>query len=362
VVESSPLQASVVQAGAVLAEQSGWSVPEHFGDPAAEYAAARRNAVVFDASSRTKVLLAGADAAKFLHSLCSNDILKLPRGAGCETFWLNIKARVIAHGFVWHELQSDQASFWVDSVGGLAEKLLKHLDHYLISERVTLADQTHELAQLHVAGPAAAEIVSQALGKTTNELAPMQQICPEWEGEVLQTRRSDLLGLPGYDLLASPARAVTLWERVREAGAQPAGTSVWEPLRIESGTPQYGLDMDETHLAPEVGRTKSAISYSKGCYLGQEPVVRIRDLGQVNRLLTGLLVDTEAGLPRATRLLHNGESVGQVTSSAYSPRFGKVVALGYVRRSSHQPGTILQAEIGTNCVRAEVTPLPFPSP
>ncbi len=134
----------------------------------------------------------------------------------------------------------------------------------------------------------------------------------------------------------------------------------YEPLRIEAGTPEYGRDIDETVLAPEVGRTRQAISYTKGCYLGQEPVVRIRDLGQVNRLLLGLEVQTDQPVPSGAKITRAGEPAGHLTSSAFSPRLGRVVALGYLRRGSQEPGTALAVETPTGeSVPAVATALPF---
>jgi len=165
--------------------------------------------------------------------------------------------------------------------------------------------------------------------------------------------------LPGYDLVCQRAEAAALWQALMSAGARPAGLEAYEILRIEAGTPIYGIDIDETNLAPEVARTRQAISYAKGCYLGQEPIVRIRDLGHVNRSLVGITCGQ--AVARGTRLFQDGKEVGQVTSAAQSPRLGATVALAYVRRGSQQPGTELEVETGQERVGAVVVALPFMS-
>src|SRR5262249_2121769 len=115
---------------------------------------------------------------------------------------------------------------------------------------------------------------------------------------------------------------------------------------VEAGTPLYGADVTENNLAPEVGRTAQAISYTKGCYLGQEPIVRLRDLGHANRELTGLRIDGPEPAPAGAKLWREGKEVGQVTSSVYSPALGTAIALAYVRRGSTEPGTAVEVESG----------------
>src|SRR5262249_10500842 len=237
-------------------EQAGWQVPEQFGDAAGEYRQARSGAVVFDASPRSKVEVRGPDAARFLHNLSSNDILGLAPGASCEAFLLNAKARVLGHVVISRATGPDGETFWLDAAPGFGGKIAQHLDRFLVSEQVEIADRTTAFAQLHLAGPAAPSLVS-TLG-------------------LASPRRNDALGIPGFDLVCGPEQAPDLWKALVAAGARPAGLLAYEPLRIEAGTPVYGLDVDESVLAPEVGRTRQAISYTKGCYLGQEPVVRVR--------------------------------------------------------------------------------------
>jgi folate-binding protein YgfZ len=245
----------------------------------------------------------------------------------------------------------------------LAEKLLKHLDHYLISEQVEFADRTREFAQLHLAGPQAQPILERALHDEVPDLGPLQHMMRTFgTNATCNIRRHDPLGVPGYDIVCLGSRAGAVWEALTRAGAALAGLKAYELLRIEAGTPVYGKDMDESHLALEVGRTQQAVCYSKGCFLGQEPLVRIRDLGHINRTLTGLRIPGSEAVPPGSKLFRAGKEVGQVTSSVVSPRHGSAIALAYVRRGNLDPGTALEIEVAGTRRTAEVAALPFAGP
>jgi folate-binding protein YgfZ len=352
--EHSPLQDVTAQAGAVFEEDAGWLLPAHYGDPAGEYGGAVAHAAFFDVSHHGKFDLTGPEAASFLHNLCTNDILHLALGGGCEAFFTTAKARVVAPILVYH-LPSDGSpeAFCLDVPPGLAAKVADHLDHYLISEQVVIGDRTGDLVQLHLAGPLAPEVLEQAVGSM-----------PEWDrvlrladGISGQLRRHAPLGLPGYDLLCPPSEAAALWQRLVQAGARPGGLKVYDILRVEAGTPAAGADIGEDRFVVEVGRPQ-AICYTKGCYLGQEPIVMARDRGHVNRTLLGLRLQGREPAPPGSRVLREGNEVGQVTSSVVSPRHG-AIALAYVRRGSQEPGTVVEVEAGTSKRVAEVVSLPF---
>jgi folate-binding protein YgfZ len=338
--ETTPLHEVTSKAGACFVEDAGWLVPGDFGDAAGEYRQAREHAALFDISARGKIELAGADALLFLHNLCTNDVKNLAAGASCEAFLCTAKARVVAHVMVTHFRQGEHAFVLLDFVPGMADKVLEHLDHFLISERVELADRTHDLAILHLCGPAAGAILDKA-------------------AIACDRRRHDPLGLPGFDILCRPENAAEVWRRLTEAGARPAGKRAWEILRIEAGTPAYGKDIDDDRLVMEVGRIQQAISYTKGCFLGQEPIVMARDRGHVNRILLGLKIAGGGPAASGARLFQEANEVGQVTSSVLSPRLGPI-ALAYLRRGVQDPGTRLEIEPESDGRQAMVSSLPFP--
>jgi folate-binding protein YgfZ len=339
--EKTPLYDATAAAGATFAEEAGWLLPEHFGDPEAEYRAARESAVVFDVSPRGKLSVAGADAGRFLHNLCTNDVLNLSAGQTCEAFLCTAKARVVGH--VW--ITRMAAGYILDMAAGQNDAVLKHLDHYLISEDVQLSDYTRDMARVLVAGPGA-----EAVMKRTGLLG-----VPDLP---LSERSDGPLGVPGWYVHWSWSGGGVLWPRMMTAGARPAGLRTYHTLRVEAGVPMFGPDIDENRLAFEANRTSSAISYTKGCYLGQEPIVMARDRGHVNRLLLGLKLSGNAAMPHGSKVLRDGTEVGQTTSSVVSPRLGSI-ALAYLRRGSWEPGTVVEVETAAGRVRAEVAALPF---
>jgi folate-binding protein YgfZ len=352
--ERTPLHDLAAQAGATFVEDAGWLVPGQYGDPAAEYRQAREGAALFDISHRGKGEVTDREAARFLHNLCTNDIVSLPAGSGCEAFFTTNKARAVAHALIYHLPSPGGDAFWLDVPPGLAGKLLHHLDHYRISEQVEFADRTADFAQLHLAGPRARDVLAAVLAGDLPDLGDLQVVLRD----TLQVRRHEPLGVPGYDLLCPPAAAVDLWQRLGAAGARPAGLEAYHVLRVEAGTPVYGIDIDDNRLVMDVGRTARAICYTKGCYLGQEPIVMARDRGHVNRTLLGLKVSGEGPVPAGAKVLRGTEEVGQVASSVVSPRLGPI-ALAYLRRGSQEPGTAVEVVTAAGARAAEVTGLPF---
>ncbi len=359
--ESTPLNEQTKASGAVFAEFAGWQVPAHFGDALAEYRQTCAGASVFDVSHRGKVELAGPEAGIFLHNLSTNDITGMPVGAGCEAYLCTAQARVVAPILVYHLLlQGQRGGFWLDVAPGLADKVIKHLDHFLISEAVDFADRTREYAQLHLAGPQARQALQKALGQDVPELQELQHMERTFGASATaHIRRHDSLGLPGYDIVCLGKRAGEVWQALVQAGSKPAGLDAFEILRIEAGTPVFGMDIDENRLVFDIGRYPQAICFTKGCFLGQEPIVMARDRGHPNRKLMGLKIASKEPAPAGARLLREDKEVGQTTSSVFSPRLGQAIALAYLRRGHQDAGTAVEIETGDTSLAAEVSPLPF---
>ncbi|HEY2908753.1 MAG TPA: hypothetical protein VGI99_00815, partial [Gemmataceae bacterium] len=168
---STPLTELFRTTQAAFMDQAGYEAPLHFGDPEREYRQAIEGAVLFDRSPAGKIEVTGKDAPSFLHNLCTNDIQGLPLGGGCEAYFCDHRAKVLAHVFVYHVAVAGRHGFWLDDTPGFNEKVIQHLDKHLISEAVELADHTNQFAQLHLAGPNAKAVLEKALGSPMPDLA-----------------------------------------------------------------------------------------------------------------------------------------------------------------------------------------------
>ena len=315
-------------------------------------------AQVFDRGASV-VELAGSDARVFLHNLCTQDVKNLSPGAGVETFLTTAKAKVVAHGAVSHLTRQGQPVLWFDTEPGQGARVFSHLDHFLISEQVELADRTDDLSMVRIVGPAAPAVLDNVFGAALPKLTPWHHITRVLDGNEVVIRHHLSLNLLGYDCFCGRSQAAALRARFVAAGATAGSEATHEVLRVEAGWPVVPNDMDENRFAVEVGRGAQAICYTKGCFLGQEPIVMARDRGQVNRVLMGVLCGDGPALAAGTKL-HQGETeVGHITSSVVSPRLGQAIALAYLRRGHQEPGMKLAVEPAPAGRTAVVSALPF---
>jgi len=347
--ESDALHTAEQAAGAVFASRGNIVRADHFGDPAAEYEALTTAVGLVDLSDRTRLELTGEDRAKFLHNLCTNEVRKLSPGAGCEAFLCDARGHVLFHVFILCRPES----LVVETMPGEGARLLAHLDRYLIREQVALADRSPETCELLVAGPLAAATIgklaanalpTERLGNDAIELAGCNAI-------VVQT---DWIGVEGYLLIGDRADGAKLWRALHAAGARPCGAEALETARIEAGFPWYGVDISDKNLPQEVARDAQAISFVKGCYIGQETVARIDALGHVNKSLAGVKFSGKEAPPPGAELKVDEQTVGEVTSACFSPRFKAPLALAYLRRGHHQLAAKLESPLGS----AEIVKLP----
>ena len=326
-----------------------------------QYLAATTTAALFDRSDAAKLVLTGPDAPMFLGNLCTNDTNNVPLGGGCEAYFCDSRAKVQFQTWIYHALLADGAhAMWVETTPGRGDDLVKYLDRYRISEQVEIADRTAEFAQLHLAGPTAKAVLEQALGDAFPDLPEFAHTERTFGANATcSVRRRDPLGLPGYDIVCLTDRADGVRQMLTAAGAPPAGPETYETLRIEAGTPVFGPDIDATRFVMEVGNAPRAVSYAKGCFLGQEPIVMARDrAGHVNRAFAALKVLEGDPLPAGAKVYRDGQEVGVVTSSCHSPRLGTPVALGYLRWKHQEPGTAMEADTPAGRRPVEVLGLP----
>ncbi len=321
---------------------------------AAEYQAVRRAVGLLDRSDLGVVEVTGRDRAAFLHAMLSNDVKGLRPWQGCAAAFLDVHGKVQALLLVW--VLEDRVL--VLTPPGRAAGMLEDLDRYLFAEKVSLRDASGERAFLLLAGPEAPALAERLTGSVVPDRA-WSGAAAKLEGtEVRLVRGGGETGEAEVWIDAPAAEAARAREAVQEAGAVPVGSEAWESLRIEAGTPRFGQDVDGTVLLPEIPFAH-LVSYTKGCYIGQEVVVRIRDRGHVNRHLRGLVLEGDAvPAPRAPAPASD-QPAGHVTSATWSFGLGRPAALALIRRQHAEPGTRLGVQAGERSVPATVSALPF---
>ncbi|MGO4880234.1 MAG: YgfZ/GcvT domain-containing protein [Bryobacteraceae bacterium] len=296
------------------------------------YDAFRTSAAWLDLSARGRIYAGGEDRARLLHAMTTNHVQQLTPGTGCFAFLLNAQGQIQADV----NLLCLADRFLLDTEPETRERVFRHLDKYIVADDVVLEDVTGQTACLSVEGPRAANVMT-AIGAPV----PEAEYANATAESVIIARVSET-GEPGFRIFMSAGSKPDWIARLEEAGAVPATPDEARTVRLEHGKPRYGEDIFDTTL-PQESRQMHAVHFAKGCYLGQEIVERIRSRGHVNRMLVKLAVEGDALLPRDTRVTAGSAEAGEITSSAYSPGLGKVVALAYLRAQYAADGTLLRA-------------------
>lgn len=313
-----------------------------------QYRAAMESAVVLDRSHLTRVSATGSERAAFLHNMLSADVKNLDESRGAEATFLTSKGKLVADLAVFNV--GDRILMETES--SRARALIEALSRYIISEDVTL-ELVEDEASFSVEGPGASKLLEDIANAASSELDDLPHLGVVSGDVRIAARKRDPSSR--FDVAAPPAVALALLEAARDRGATIGESKLAQTRRIEAGRPSFGIDMDESHMALEAGLDE-AINFGKGCYIGQEYVVRLAHRGHLNRKLVGVRIDAEAPPPAGARLTSNGTDAGELTSAAYSPSLGATVALGYVKRPFFEPGTTVEVEGG---LRGTVAKLPF---
>jgi glycine cleavage system T protein len=340
-------------AGATCDDTFGVRVPRAFGSPQGEWQAIRQAVGILDARHRGLIAVTGGDRVSFLQGQLTNDVNQLAPGNGTYAALLTIQGRVVADLYVF--VLADRVLLDVPAIRSDAVRAA--LERFIIADDVELAIGGID-ALLSVEGPRAAQLLSDVAGATLADLQPYQHREIAIDSVTVRVVAIGQTGEAGFRLLGLRTDAATLWQRLIAAGATPVGLDALNVLRLEAGIPWYGIDMDEEALVMEVG-LDDAISFNKGCYLGQEVVERVAARGHVNRKLCGLIGAASIVPPAGTTLSRDGKDIGHVTSAAASPALGSIVALGYVHRSAGDIGTVLQACVTDQPIDLTITARPF---
>ncbi len=372
--------------GASFAELNGAELVNDYGDWLAEHTALRETAGVMDLSFRSRLCLVGADRARYLHGQVTNDVKRLAVGQGCYSAITTAKGK----------MESDLNIFaladelLLDFEPGLTEKISQRLEKFIVADDVQILDAAPHYGLLSVQGPQAAEVV-RTLGlfvELPNQPLNCVKISDATLGEIYLVNHARLaserraparpapenisplaetvLGVPtGFDLFVPNnslgAVADKLIAAAKQIGGRAVGWQAFETARIEAGIPRFGADMDETNIPLECGIEARAVTYNKGCYIGQEVINRIHSVGHVNKELRGLrLPDDLKTLPqRGDKLFHAGKEVGYISSAVKSPSLNANLALGYVRREANQIGNELALRTAAGESPVKIVELPF---
>jgi aminomethyltransferase len=319
-----------------------------------EYAAVRHGVGLVDRRAWGVLEAQGRDRATFLNALLSNDVKSLAPGQGCAAALLDVHGKVQVVLLVW---VLDDRILLVTPPGSAATTL-EALDRYLFSEKVELRDAGADWALFMLAGPQAPARV-EALTGAAPAAAAWSSVASSLDGVgVRLVRGGGETGEPEVWIAAPAGEGERVWKALAGAGTPVVGADALETLRIEAGTPRFPVDIGPAVLLPEVP-FETLVSYTKGCYPGQEVVVRIRDRGHVNRHLRGLVLDGDTVPPAGSEVVTDEAAIGAVTSATRSPGLGRPIALAMVRRQHAEPGTAVGVRVGNRVVPATVRALPF---
>jgi len=373
---NNPLLELHKSAGAETQAYGQVEIVSTYGQPQAEYAAIRKSAGIMDCPQRGVLELSGKDRHPFLNNLLTQPIWDkqtkkgMAPGAGVYAFLLNTKGRIVADMNVLERGEST----WLEMDGRMVEPIRATLEKYIFSEQVTMVSRAEDLHEFFLTGPGI--VGNSELNALGSELASMGQLATR-TCELGTIFRDDVCGVPGFVLICAVGEAGRIWdffttekpspqpepaEDLRFRGrARPVGWAAFNTTRIEAGRPLFGIDFDETVLPAETGQLWRAVSFTKGCYLGQEVVARMHARGQLARQIVGIRMDEDA-LPMAGAQVFDDQQnvIGGVTSSTPSPVLSNAaIALGYVKKAFMAVGTKVNIPAEGAIRKATVMGLPF---
>jgi folate-binding protein YgfZ len=329
-------------------------------DSVESYRAATEAAALVERTDRGWIVVSGDDRRSYLHGLFSNDITALGAGTGCYATYLTAQGRMIADLWVYELGDVVLLSMHRD----VKDTVLAKLDQFIFAEDVQLGDVTASFAALVVIGPRAADAAAGVLGLARTALTVMPEhanLRVSFHGQPVILLRTSDFGQPSFDLLIDVAHGAALEAALEAAGAESIDAATGETLRIEAGVPKFHQDMDEETIPLEAGLESRAISQTKGCYVGQEVIIRVlhRGHGRVARKLAGLVFDDGTAVEAGAKVTAaDGKDIGEITSATFSPALGRPIALAFLHRDFLEPGT--RVTIGDR--HATVHALPFSTP
>jgi glycine cleavage system T protein len=349
----SPLAEYHVSQGACLAAYHGAQVPARFSVPCQEHAAVRNAAGLFDLSFRAKFAVTGTDRVRFLQGMVTNDVKNLAPGHGIYAAMLNPQGQIL----VDLRIYCTEDRFLLDTDTDLRAKAMQWVQRHIIADRVML--EPLEIYPLAFQGPRSRPLLEKTLHLDLPAMQEFDHFQTNYAGFPVRVVRASSTGEEGYEIWVGEKGLLGVWGAACGQAPTyemlPCGVEALESLRIEAGIPRYGPELSEDTLLLEAGLL-NAVSFTKGCYVGQEIVERTRTRGHVNWTLVGLIVRAPEAPAPGEKLTSAGQEIGEVTSACVSPTLGQTIALAYVRREVAEPGTQLALASGPT---AEITTLPL---
>jgi folate-binding protein YgfZ len=350
-----PLAATHRNAGAKMGVWFGCAMPNEFTGWRGEYAFARNSVALIDKNYRAYLSFTGPDRVRYLNAILTNNIKDLQTGQGNVSLLLNPQGHILAE----IETYALRDSLFCVSYAMIRARLVEVIEKYIIMDDVTLIDRTDGFATLALEGPSAAAVVRNVSNvdiATIEELSFCDGSVDEISCRIVKRSPG---GVAGAEFVVERDKVGSLWQvllaAVRKHGGGPMGYKALNALRLEMGVPWFGYDFGEKQIPHEAGLQESHISYTKGCYTGQEIVERVRSRGHANRVRVGLKFSSAELAAEAMPLFAGGQEIGLVTRTSYSPLIEARIGMGYVRRENSAPETVLECGDG----KAEVISLPL---
>jgi folate-binding protein YgfZ len=357
----SPLAESLLakvhrQLGATFVEQDGWSLPASYGDSANEYAAVRDGgAGLIDLSSRGRILVSGSEAVMFLNGLLTNDVKTLELNSWMTAAFPNVQGRLLAFSRILHL----ENGFLFDTEAAAHQTVLNKLERFTTAGDFRVTDLTATKSMISIQGVRATQVMENVFGESASSLERNRVAKLEFRSTAVEVILATHTGESGFDLFMNTDQVEIIWQAICDEGATPVGSEALDVLRIEAGIPRYGIDMDDTRVVLETGLDE-AVSFTKGCYIGQEIIARIHWRGHVAKKLAGVQFDDRIQARAGDKFLStDGKEIGLLTSAVFSPRLNRTVALGYLKYDYLALGTEVEIVAGDSAKQGKVTPLPF---
>ena len=335
--QRSALHPFAATCGATFDERHGWELPLVYSNQSAEYLAATTAVAMHDASYNGRLKASGADGLDLLNRLSTNKVVDLEPNQGAPTILTTDRGRILDLIGVFNVGDS----ILLVTSPGTQQQVIDWLDKYTIMEDLSVEDITSDTTMLSVLGPSSLATLEEVSGSVLGEVQPYHSLLIEVGGHQVRIIHHPLGELSRFDLLFAPEAASDIWQHLLALGITPVGVEAFDAVRVAYAVPALGQEMGDSYNPLEAGLIGS-IDFAKGCYIGQEVIARLDTYQKVQKHLVRLQFSPEAAVSEGASLIHNGQTVGSVTSVTTIPTGGGIIGLGYVRKASATVGARLE--------------------